>query len=260
MRIAPRRATKEEWETNNPILAKGELGIEVPDTGVGTGSIQMKIGDGTSRWKVLPYAVDIDKIEKTLNKLEGMIYNMPSGGTNGGEGTTAGPGTVITGGSVGRKIETTIPVSGWVGESAPYSNTLDIEQVTKDDIVDIMLTNDVTAEQVKAFCNATILHGNQNSGSITLYAWGEKPTIDLSILLIIRGSMLITKGYEIIKTLPAGETELVIEDDNIEFEDTVELYSDVYGVGPTSVNITKGKMVLTFLEQNADVQIKAIIK
>lgn len=42
---------KERWEASNPILLKGELGIEI-DTN------QMKIGDGVSKWTSLPYIIN----------------------------------------------------------------------------------------------------------------------------------------------------------------------------------------------------------
>lgn len=57
-KIRPRRSTRSEWELINPILMDGELGIEVPDTGVGTGLCKFKIGDGNTSWTDLPYAFD----------------------------------------------------------------------------------------------------------------------------------------------------------------------------------------------------------
>lgn len=57
-KILPRRGTKTEWQMYDPVLMQGELGIEVPDTGVGSGLSKFKIGDGTSKWSELPYAFD----------------------------------------------------------------------------------------------------------------------------------------------------------------------------------------------------------
>ena len=54
----PRRSTKTEWETYDPILLEGEMGIEVPDAGVGTGLVKIKFGDGVKRWNQLPYGLD----------------------------------------------------------------------------------------------------------------------------------------------------------------------------------------------------------
>lgn len=57
-KIRPRRGTRYEWDTYNPILAEGELAIEFPDTGIGTGLCKFKVGDGVSPWTILPYAFD----------------------------------------------------------------------------------------------------------------------------------------------------------------------------------------------------------
>lgn len=57
-RILPRRGTYYEWNTVDPILVKGELVIEVPDSGVGTGLSRFKIGDGALNYSKLPYAFD----------------------------------------------------------------------------------------------------------------------------------------------------------------------------------------------------------
>lgn len=57
-KIMPRRGTSYDWNTINPVLAEGELAIEVPDSGVGTGFSKFKIGDGVTPWDALPYAFD----------------------------------------------------------------------------------------------------------------------------------------------------------------------------------------------------------
>ena len=44
----------------NPVIAEGELVIEVPESGVGTGLSKFKIGDGYTKYDDLPYAFDAD--------------------------------------------------------------------------------------------------------------------------------------------------------------------------------------------------------
>ena len=56
-KIRPRRGTATQWVTANPVLAEGEMGIEVPDTGVGTGTVKFKFGDGVTAWNDLPYGM-----------------------------------------------------------------------------------------------------------------------------------------------------------------------------------------------------------
>lgn len=58
-RIQLKYDTYTNWQTNNPVLRKGELGIaEVPaETGATQGepAVLIKVGDGTSNWKDLKY-------------------------------------------------------------------------------------------------------------------------------------------------------------------------------------------------------------
>lgn len=46
-----RRGNLAEWETKNPVLALGEPGFVVDQ-------FKLKIGDGTTAWKDLPYVAD----------------------------------------------------------------------------------------------------------------------------------------------------------------------------------------------------------
>lgn len=56
-RICPRKGTASEWNIYDPILMDGELGIEIPDDFT-YASAKIKIGDGISNWRNLPYALD----------------------------------------------------------------------------------------------------------------------------------------------------------------------------------------------------------
>lgn len=56
--IRPRRGTLYEWSTHNPILWEGELAVEYPETGIGTGLCKFKIGNGILPYNELPYAFD----------------------------------------------------------------------------------------------------------------------------------------------------------------------------------------------------------
>jgi hypothetical protein len=50
LRLQFRRGTFSEWDNRNPLLASGEMGMEI-----GPGDPKFKIGDGTRLWKDLPY-------------------------------------------------------------------------------------------------------------------------------------------------------------------------------------------------------------
>ena len=55
----PRRGTKSimAGTKKSTVLASGEMFVEVPDAGVGKGASKIKIGDGTTAYSSLPYAL-----------------------------------------------------------------------------------------------------------------------------------------------------------------------------------------------------------
>jgi len=57
--------TAEDWEAQNPVLAKGQMGIEATESGANP----FKIGDGEKAWNDLAYSsVTMDAIEKMLDE------------------------------------------------------------------------------------------------------------------------------------------------------------------------------------------------
>lgn len=58
VKVRPRRGSKTEWETIDPVLLEGEMGIEYPNDGISAGNIKIKFGDGIRSWNNLPYAID----------------------------------------------------------------------------------------------------------------------------------------------------------------------------------------------------------
>lgn len=47
----------------NTVLEAGEIFLEYPDLGIGTGACNIKIGDGSSAYTDLPYTVNNDIID-----------------------------------------------------------------------------------------------------------------------------------------------------------------------------------------------------
>ena len=71
-RIKLRRDTAANWLSSNPILAQGETGFE-------TDSRAMKLGDGTTRWADLKYAVT-GNLKVTDNTIHGdSVVSLSSG-------------------------------------------------------------------------------------------------------------------------------------------------------------------------------------
>lgn len=60
-RITLKRDTKSNWETQNPVLKLGEMGIEFdPNSTTNSYKVRAKVGDGTLAWSALPYLAGED--------------------------------------------------------------------------------------------------------------------------------------------------------------------------------------------------------
>jgi hypothetical protein len=86
-------------------------------------------------------------------------------------------------------VNATLLAASWTGASAPYSYTLVVAGVTATSVQELLPTTTNTEAEIKALQAANITDGGQAAGSITLKAWGTKPTIDLPIRIILRGDM-----------------------------------------------------------------------
>lgn len=83
----------------------------------------------------------------------------------------------------------TLAAATWTGSAAPYSYTLAVTGVTTTSVQEILPSLSITSAQLAALQAANIQDGGQAAGSVTLCAWGTKPTIDLPIRIILRGDM-----------------------------------------------------------------------
>lgn len=87
IRIQLRNDTAEKWNTENPILLKGEMGVEI-DTG------KTKIGNGIDHWKTLKYSgVDEDTIKGVIDNNRNAVEFIVA---NEGESDTQALARVIT--------------------------------------------------------------------------------------------------------------------------------------------------------------------
>ena len=57
-------------------------------------------------------------------------------------------------------------------------------------------------------------------------------------------------------TLSSGSTSVTIADTSIKENGLIDIYTDVYGLNPTSVVVANGSVTLTFDAQEADVAVK----
>ena len=84
--------------------------------------------------------------------------------------------------------EITLNASKWSGSEAPFSYSVTNSSVKSSSLCDILFNPSVN-KTVEALATAKIAGYKQEDGKITLYAWGEKPDVDLSATLVIRGCL-----------------------------------------------------------------------
>lgn len=83
----------------------------------------------------------------------------------------------------------TLTSATWAGTTAPYSYTLSLTGVTTTNVIEVIPQSSITTAQEESLALARISNGTQTTDSITLLAYGTKPTIDIPIIFIIRGDM-----------------------------------------------------------------------
>ena len=87
-------------------------------------------------------------------------------------------------------IDVTLSTSGWSGSSAPYSYTIsnsNILSTTK--VIEIAPTETASNAQIIAFMNASLCGGDISTGKVVIKAFGVKPTTNIPILMVVRGTM-----------------------------------------------------------------------
>lgn len=86
-----------------------------------------------------------------------------------------------------KTVTATLLAASWTGSSAPYTYTLAVTGVTANSNQELLPALTITSEQLTALQAANIQDGGQAANSVTLTAFGDKPTINLPIRVIVRG-------------------------------------------------------------------------
>ena len=75
----------------------------------------------------------------------------------------------------------------WTGSAAPYTQAVAISGMTADAKIEVGLASTATAEEYAAAAAAQLMCTAQAAGSITMTAYGEKPTTTIPILVRVVG-------------------------------------------------------------------------
>ena len=82
-------------------------------------------------------------------------------------------------------VDTVLQASAWVDNTI----TLTVQGVTATSIQEIIPSTTITQEQLEALQSANIVDGGQSTNTIILKAFGDVPTIDIPITVLLRGGM-----------------------------------------------------------------------
>lgn len=96
-------------------------------------------------------------------------------------------GITISGNTTaGNILLTTLTASNWSGSSGSATYTISDGRITSTSVQDVTPVVGITAAQLKAYQEANIQDGGQVAGTLTLKAYGTKPTINIPVRVIFR--------------------------------------------------------------------------
>lgn len=175
---------------------KAQLGEDVVSTLMGqidsltaqTKALEIRAGDAEQNIEEITNIVDgLGQIVTTLGnshqelsqKTETMNQNLSQKITTVEQAlpNKAGKSTVVN---------TSLLAADWQGEIGSYTNTLTVEGVQTDSIVEVSLSKNASTDQVKASMNGQFTDGGQSENSITLKAYGRKPDLDIPVVVVVR--------------------------------------------------------------------------
>lgn len=87
----------------------------------------------------------------------------------------------------GTALSVTLASASWTGTAAPYTYTISNSAITATSTQELSPATDITADQLSALQAANIIDGGQAAGSMTLKAFGEKPSVDIPVRIIVKG-------------------------------------------------------------------------
>ena len=101
--------------------------------------------------------------------------------------TIIATGEAVAESSVTKKITTTLLGSNWSNKKYIITNSA----ITATNVVELYPVSTITDEQFEALQSANIIGGTQTAGSIELKAMGDIPTVDVPVLLLVRGDTVV---------------------------------------------------------------------
>ena len=83
-----------------------------------------------------------------------------------------------------KKVNITLVSGTWSGSSVPYKYTVAVSGVTATNDINVVL-NSTDKNVANAWMDASVVSGTQTANSITLYAFGKKPSTNIPITVLV---------------------------------------------------------------------------
>jgi len=87
------------------------------------------------------------------------------------------------------QLSSTLITTAWTGDTAPFTQTLTVTGATLTNVNEVLPSLTITTPQLEAYQSANLQDGGQDVNSVVVLAYGDKPTIDIPIRIIVRGDM-----------------------------------------------------------------------
>lgn len=84
-------------------------------------------------------------------------------------------------------VSASLSASQWTGDSAPYTQSIDIPNLTYDHNGIISISSSATLEQRNSARDAMLSITSQADGILTISADGDKPEIDIPVVVVLFG-------------------------------------------------------------------------
>ena len=121
------------------------------------------------------------------------------------------------------------------------------------DLTDVVLSNEILDDSVLVY--STVLEKWYNTKMDYAFMI-NKPTIN-NVQVYGNLSTSDLKIYtDYIDTLTAGNTTITISNESFTGDETIEVFTNVFGINPTNIVCTSGSITITFPAQSNNIQVK----
>lgn len=185
------KAVYDPQEKAQDIFAYADAKYSKPSGGIPktdlASAVQTSLGKADSALQSVPSTYrtasaqdEIDSGKQDKITASGILKGDGAGGVS-----AAVKGTDYAGAS--ETVMAMLLAASWTGDATPYGYTLTVSGVTATSNQEVLPALNITAEQLEALQSANIQDGGQAANTMTLKAYGDKPTVDIPIRVIKRG-------------------------------------------------------------------------